>query len=55
MFGFQACLASIRGIFLSLKSDSPRHIAILPGISTFLRLGRLAQRHQDEGRTDESS
>jgi hypothetical protein len=55
MSGFLACLAGIRGILLSLKRDGPRHIAILPGIRTFLRLGRWAQGRQDEGRTDESS
>jgi hypothetical protein len=55
MFRFQACLAGIRGIFLPLERDSPRHIAILPAFRTFLPVSRLAQGRQEEGRTNESS
>jgi hypothetical protein len=55
MFRFQACLAGIRGIFLPLERDSPRHIAILPAFRTSLPVSRLAQGRQEEGRTNESS
>jgi hypothetical protein len=51
VFSFQTRLAGVRHIFLPLKRDSPRHVIILPGVSAFLRLGRLAQGCQDENRT----